>query len=72
MQKNLQENADDYGYLGGQSWLNASSGTSANEIMGTYYFRNAEAVHRFAHSPLHRDAWNWWNKNIAEMKHLGM
>ena len=72
MQADLQEHAHEFGYLGGQSWINASDSTSGNELMGTYYFRNADGVHKFAHSKIHREAWDWWNKNINKAQHLGM
>lgn len=34
------------------------------------YFKNADYVHAFAEGPLHRDAFNWWNKVVATHPHL--
>jgi hypothetical protein len=29
-------------------------------------------LHRFAHGDKHREAWNWWNKNVKSMPHIGV
>jgi hypothetical protein len=35
------------------------------------YWRSLEAVHAYAHSPLHREAWLWWDKTLPAHKHIG-
>ena len=30
------------------------------------------ALHAFAHGKEHREAWNWWNRNVKDMPHLGV
>lgn len=29
-------------------------------------------MHRYAHSPLHREAWNWWNSITRTHPHLSI
>ena len=38
---------------------------SNNTLLEIMYFRNYEAVHRFAHSPMHRETWSWWYKETV-------
>ena len=40
--------------------------------MATMYFRTNEGLHAFAHSPIHRKAWDWWNANYRRFGHLGI
>lgn len=35
------------------------------------YWRSIEDVHAYAHSPLHRAGWHWWDTTLAEHKHIG-
>lgn len=44
----------------------------ANGIATCCYFRSVEDIHRFAHSPLHREAWDWWNSITATHPHLSI
>jgi fumagillin biosynthesis monooxygenase len=63
--------ADDYGLLGTSSWTCAERPT-ANTGMAIMYFRDVEGLHRFAHDPMHREAWDWWNKMKDEYPHIGI
>lgn len=36
------------------------------------YFRTLEDVHAYAHSPLHREAWEWWNRITKSHPHLSI
>lgn len=40
--------------------------SSSNSTMTVLYFRSADRVHDYAQGPLHREAWNWWNKEIVK------
>lgn len=44
----------------------------SNGFMTCCYFRTIEDIHRFAHSPIHRDGWNWWNKVADTHPHLSI
>jgi heme-degrading monooxygenase HmoA len=44
----------------------------ANGFMTCCYFRSVEDIHRFAHSPIHREAWDWWNSIIESHPHLSI
>ncbi|RVD81476.1 uncharacterized protein DFL_009340 [Arthrobotrys flagrans] len=67
----LDNHAEEFGYLGANRWL-ASDRPAKNEIMATMYFRNYEGLHKFAHDDMHRQGWNWWNKNLKNHPHIGI
>ncbi|KAF4550981.1 Hypothetical protein D9617_15g043350 [Elsinoe fawcettii] len=65
------ESDPDSGFMGASSWIGTER-TSNATTMQVMYFRSAADVHAFAHGPLHREAWEWWYKNLAENKDLGI
>jgi hypothetical protein len=68
MTKTLEQNKAELGYLGGLSFQ-ADDYNSPSMIM---YFESMEKLHEYAHGAQHREAWNWWNKNVKNMPHLGV
>ena len=61
------------GYLGGQIYSTYNNPGGSLETLLVSYFRSVEDVHNFAYSPLHREAWEWYNKLGHENnKHLGI
>lgn len=36
------------------------------------YWRSIDHVQAYAHSPLHRKAWLWWDKTLRQHKHIGI
>ncbi|EKG09633.1 hypothetical protein MPH_13308 [Macrophomina phaseolina MS6] len=58
-----------HGMLGVSSWRAAERG-SHNTQMLVFYFRDLEAVHRFAQSPVHQEAWAWVTR--SGWKHIGV
>lgn len=46
--------------------------SAANQVMFATYFRTLEDVHAYAYSPLHREAWEWWNKITKSHPHLSI
>ncbi|GAB7350094.1 hypothetical protein MBLNU459_g0761t1 [Dothideomycetes sp. NU459] len=71
MSKDLSANADELGLLGFDSYLGTTRGTS-NEIMTLFYFRTAKDVHDYSQGPVHRKAWDWWNKTVAQHPHIAI
>lgn len=67
----LEAHAEEFGYLGGSNWQ-AQERTANNEIMNVMYFKTTEGLHDFAHHDIHRQGWNWWNKNIKDMPHISI
>jgi hypothetical protein len=57
--------------LGQTAWASKDR-TSCPEILNISYWRDLEAVHAFAHSPLHREAWDYWNRTIKSHDFLGI
>ncbi|KAK4096248.1 hypothetical protein N658DRAFT_501795 [Parathielavia hyrcaniae] len=57
----LYEDKEEYGFLGQTSWISANERYSNNQTMTLCYFRSIEGLHAFAHGPIHRKAWDWWN-----------
>lgn len=58
--------------LGTTTWLGLNERSTANQQMVATYFRTLEDVHAYAHSPLHREAWEWWNKITKSHPHLSI
>lgn len=56
MVKDLDEHAEEFGYLGMTSWLNNGNRETQSELLEVGYFRTVEGLHKFAHSEYHRDA----------------
>jgi Domain of unknown function (DUF4188) len=71
MQKDIDARAEEYGLLGSTSWLGAER-SSGNEIMYVMYFKDPEGLHRFAHDPLHREAWNGWGKMYTKSPYISI
>ena len=72
MVKDLEEHAEEFGFLGMTSWINTTDRTSKSELMEVGYFRSVEGLHAFSASKYHRDAWNWWNKNTKKYPHISI
>jgi Domain of unknown function (DUF4188) len=71
MQSELNADAAKYGMLGASTWLENGRSTQ-NELMIVMYFKSADDIHEYAHGPLHREAWNWWNKTMTKHKHIAI
>jgi len=67
--KELDKRADEFGFLGMTKWVNSGDRTTSSELMQVCYFRNVEGLHKYAHDKLHREGWDWWNKDYAKMPH---
>jgi hypothetical protein len=72
MQRDLDANAEKYGLLGASSWIGNGERATGNELLTVMYFKTAEGVHAFAHDPLHREGWLWWNKIIASTPYISI
>ena len=53
------------GFMGMSTWLSTER-SSSNEYATWSYWRSIEDIHNFALSPVHRDAWKWWNNGVAK------
>lgn len=71
MIQELQDTATANGFYGGTSWTRQGE-NGATETMFLSYWRSTADVHRYAYSPLHRQTWDWWNKNIDQNGHFGI
>lgn len=72
MAQDLDDQAEKFGFLGMTSWLNASVRSTSNQIQWVCYFRSYEGLHEFAHSQIHRNAWDWWYGNVKKHPHLSI
>ncbi|KAH6663680.1 hypothetical protein B0J14DRAFT_255361 [Halenospora varia] len=60
MFKDLEQNADEYGFLGYSSY-HASDDTSKPNGLSIMYFRSLEYLHKYAHqSASHKEGFEWW------------
>lgn len=69
MNENLLERRDELGLINISEW-NGGSAATANTRLMTYYFKDVESIHRFAHEEMHRKAWDWYN--AGKMDHIGI
>ncbi|KAH6655974.1 hypothetical protein BKA67DRAFT_645385 [Truncatella angustata] len=71
--EDLDAHPSEHGWLGG-SLINGRTRTGLKNdhlsIIG--YFKTMEDLHKFAHGPMHRNAWNWWSANVKSMPHIGI
>ena len=72
MTRDVEAQAETYEYLGSQHWVSEGQRDTNNELMSVMYFKTSEGLHKYAHGPLHREGWNWWNKNLAKHPHIGI
>lgn len=71
MIRELENNSEEYNFLGYESLIDTSH-TRSNALKNHYYFRDYEGLHKFAHGFVHRKGWDWWNRTLKEHPHLGM
>lgn len=64
------ENAPE-GFLG-QTSYNRKDERGALEFSIISYWRSIEDLHAYAHSPLHREAWLWWEKTLKQNDCVGI
>lgn len=65
----LMRRRHELGILAASEWRGAGLGNASTSNM-TYYFRDVESIHRFAHEDLHRKAWTWYNQ--GRFPHIGV
>ncbi|GAB1317880.1 Monooxygenase [Madurella fahalii] len=69
----LWENGKEkYGFLGQTSYIAANERHTNNQVLVLCYFRSIEGLHAFAHSPIHRKAWDWWNSVTKSYPYLSI
>lgn len=69
MNEELHRRQDELGLLGMSSWRDNQRGSN-NTFLTTYFFKDVESIHRFAHEDLHRKAWDWYNPK--KHRHIGI
>jgi hypothetical protein len=55
----------------GQTGWQRKDANGADELLFISYWRSINAVHAYAHGPLHRKAWNWWESTIKKHNAIG-
>jgi hypothetical protein len=66
MYRDLEKNAEEWGFLGYSDYTSNDSITKGLNT-SVMYFRSVEHLHKFAHGKTHRAGWSWWD----EMTKLG-
>ncbi|OAP65601.1 hypothetical protein AYL99_01573 [Fonsecaea erecta] len=72
MLRQLEDSREETGFMGMSIWLNAGERSTGNELATISYWRSIEDIHKFSLSPIHRQAWNWWNDTVSKHKHIGI
>ncbi|KAF2723910.1 hypothetical protein K431DRAFT_282605 [Polychaeton citri CBS 116435] len=72
MTRDLERNAEEFGFLGMTSWVNNNGRAAKNELLEVGYFKNYEGLHKFAHSKFHREGWSWYNRVAKEHPHFSI
>jgi Domain of unknown function (DUF4188) len=62
--------AKEYGLIGMSPWIGAQR-ASGNGPMMVMYFESEDGVHKFAHDPMHAEAWRWMSVHAKKYPHLG-
>ena len=58
MMTDLEENSEEYGFLGSRSFVAAGGRSTNNELINVMYFRSNDYIHKFAEGKKHRDGLN--------------
>jgi fumagillin biosynthesis monooxygenase len=64
----VNAHVEEYGLLGCSYWRAAERATQ-NTLMVVFYFKDLNALNRFAHGEVHREAWRWLEKEAPG--HIG-
>ncbi|KAH7039046.1 hypothetical protein B0J12DRAFT_676199 [Macrophomina phaseolina] len=70
--QDAEKRSEEYGLLGMTAYHVVGDSSTNSEVMTVMFFENLEGLHKFAHDPLHREAWNWWNQKLAKLKHISI
>ena len=68
MVKELSADPTALGFLGASNFMSLERDTS-NEILSVLYFESLEALHSYAHGPLHTKTMEWWQSSIKQLPH---
>ncbi|WYZ33846.1 hypothetical protein EsH8_I_000122 [Colletotrichum jinshuiense] len=71
MNNDLHQRASEYGVYHMSHWTGTSDPRN-NTLLTVYYFRDVEGLHKFAHNPIHRKGWDWYNTIKNQYKHIGI
>ena len=71
MSKQFDEANPPKGFLGQTSWERKDE-NGGREFNFISYWRSIEDLHDYAHSPLHKEAWMWWEKTLKENNAMGI
>ncbi|RYP79845.1 hypothetical protein DL770_006491 [Monosporascus sp. CRB-9-2] len=69
MQQDILRRKDELGLLAVQNWR-GSERSSNNTLLMKYFFKDMESIHKFAHEPLHKEVWAYYNKH--QPGHVGI
>ncbi|KAL2819566.1 hypothetical protein BDW59DRAFT_174794 [Aspergillus cavernicola] len=74
MVHDLEQNRAEYTYITSNSWISNNDPTvnAAREVMTVFYFESMDGLHRFAHGPIHRKGWDWWNRTIKQHSEISI
>lgn len=67
----LDANAASNGFLGQTSYTRYDE-RGALELTNVIYWKDLASIHDFAHAPLHREAWKWWDATLKEHDFIGI
>ncbi|KAL1311867.1 hypothetical protein AAFC00_001939 [Neodothiora populina] len=68
----LNETAEESGFLGANNWMSAADKGTGSETMGLLYFRSLEDMHKFAHGPTHMKVMDWFKNGYEKFGHIGL
>ncbi|RAH70530.1 monooxygenase fmaE [Aspergillus aculeatinus CBS 121060] len=71
MLTSMTADAEKYGLLGVSHWTKDSA-AAGNESMSMFYLRDYDALHRFAHDPVHMAGVRWWADVVKAHPHIAI
>lgn len=69
MNQSLRERREELGLISMTDWVGGKPST-ADTLLMSYYFKDVESIHKFAHEEMHRKAWDWYN--AVKPDHIGI
>lgn len=72
MIRDLEVNAERFGYRGGKCYMAAADAKTQAEIVTLCYFQDHHSIHEYAHGESHMKGWSWWNQTVKKHPHIGL
>lgn len=72
MYDDLEKTPQANGFLGANFNMDQGNHHTKSSTVVIFYFKSMDHIHRWAHGPVHREGWDWYNKHTKQYPHIGV